>query len=167
MAEGNGLDQQSHTDTPRAGRLTQIVTGIGSVALLVAVATDALAVVGRHTGFAFLGAIEIFQMAALTATAAAIVLTTLSGRHAAVHILTEHVSRRPRRIILATGHLTSALAFIVLCTGSVWVAADLWPTHEMTELLGIPVRLFRALWILASALVAGLFLLRFVRELRA
>jgi TRAP-type C4-dicarboxylate transport system permease small subunit len=167
VAEGNGLDQKSHSDAPRVGRLTRIVAGVGSAALLVAVATDALAVLGRHTGFAFLGAIEIFQMAALTATSAAIVLTTLSGRHASVHILTEHVSARPRRIILATGHLTSALAFAVLCAGSIWVATDLWPTHELTELLGIQVRLFRLLWIGASALVAGLFVVRFVRELRA
>ncbi|MES2441326.1 MAG: TRAP transporter small permease subunit [Pseudomonadota bacterium] len=156
----------SQPDAPREGRLARIVAGIGSAALLVAVATDAIAVIGRHTGIAFLGAIELFQMAALTATSAAIVLTTLSGRHAAVHILTEHVSARPRRLILAAGHLTSALAFVLLCAGSMWVAADLWPTHEMTELLGIPLRVFRLMWIGCSALVAGLFLLRFVRELR-
>jgi TRAP-type C4-dicarboxylate transport system permease small subunit len=166
-AERNGVETVPEAlPAPETG-LARLVGGIGAIALLVAVATDAIAVLGRHTGFAFPGAIELFQMAALTATSAAIVLTTLSARHAAVHILTEHLSPGPRRIIVATGHLVSAIAFAALCYGSIWVSADLWSTHEMTELLGIPLRLFRLVWIASSALVTGVFLVHFVRELRA
>ncbi|MBO9714570.1 TRAP transporter small permease subunit [Sphingomonas sp.] len=147
-------------------RLTRIVEVIGAAALLVAVATDAIAVAGRHLGFALLGSIELFQMAALAATSAAIVLTTLAGRHAAVHVLVDHVSPGVRRAILSAGHAASALAFALLLAGSIWIAIDLWPTHEMTELLGLPLRWFRLIWIAAAGIIAGLFLVKFWREAR-
>lgn len=159
------MDDTPADDLP-PGRLTRIVSGAGSAALLVAMATDATAVLGRHTGFAFLGSIEIFQVAAVVATSAAIVLATIFDRHAAVHILTEHVAERPRRLIVGAGQLASALAFALLCAGSIWVAADLWRTQEMTELLGIALRWFRLVWIVAAGGVAAIFLLRFVRGVR-
>jgi len=146
--------------------LTRWVENVGTAALLVAVATDAIAVAGRHLGFAFLGSIELFQMTALVATASALLVTTLAGRHAAVHILVDRLAPRPRRALLASGYLASAAAFLLLFAGSLWVAWDLWPTREMTELLGLPVRWFRLVWIAAAGAIAGLFLVQFWREIR-
>jgi len=41
---------------------------------------------------------------------------------------------------------------------------DLWNGYEMTELLQIPIRWLRALWLLASFAIAGLFLLQALRN---
>jgi TRAP-type C4-dicarboxylate transport system permease small subunit len=160
------LSNDPDDDARPAGLAVRIVTAIGSVALLVAMSTDALAVIGRHTGFAFLGAIELFQVSAVVATSSAIVLTTLFDRHAAVQILTENVSARPRALIVGLGKFASTLAFALLCAGSIWVAADLWATHEMTELLHIPLRWFRLLWIAGCGLVAAIYLARLLRGSR-
>lgn len=161
------MDEAGTSEAPPPGALTRWVETIGAAALLIAVATDAIAVAGRHLGFAFLGSIELFQMTALVATASALVVTTLAGRHAAVHILVDRLAPAPRRLVVASGHLASAAAFLLLFAGSLWVAWDLWPTHEMTELLGLPVRWFRLVWILASGMIAVLFLTKLWRELRA
>jgi TRAP-type C4-dicarboxylate transport system permease small subunit len=157
-------DQEINVKPP--GVAIRVITALGSIALLVAMSTDALAVVGRHTGLAFLGAIELFQVAAVVATSSAIVLTTLFDRHAAVHILTEHVSARPRAIIVGIGRLAGGVAFALFCAGSIWVAADLWGTHEMTELLGIPLRWFRLIWIACAGIVALMYFGRLARDLR-
>jgi TRAP-type C4-dicarboxylate transport system permease small subunit len=146
------------------GGVHRVLEAIGAGALLLAMATDAIAVIGRHAGFSFLGAIELFQVFAVVATSAAIVLTTLSKRHAAVHILTEYVAP-PRKLWLdRAGLAAGALSFALLCAGSLWVAGDLWNTHEMTELLGIPLRWFRLVWIVSAGTVTVLFLSSLVRS---
>jgi len=66
-----------------------------------------------------------------------------------------------------TGRLTLALTFALLCAGSIWVSADLWPAHEMTEALAIPLRPFRLFWIVCSGAGAVHFAIQFVRRLRA
>lgn len=160
------MEEAGKSEAPPPGALTRWVETIGAGALLVAVATDAIAVAGRHLGFAFLGSIELFQMTALVATSCALLVTTLAGRHAAVHILVDRLSAGPRRWVVASGHFASAVAFGLLFAGSLWVAWDLWPTHEMTELLGLPVRWFRLVWIATSGAIAAIFLVRLWREVR-
>jgi TRAP-type C4-dicarboxylate transport system permease small subunit len=140
------------------GRGHHLLQAVGAGALLLAMATDAIAVIGRHAGFSFLGAIELFQIVAVVATSVAIVLATLSQRHAAVHILTEYVSPPTKLWLDRAGLAAGALSFALLCAGSVWVAGDLWETHEMTELLGIPLRWFRLVWIVSAGTVTVLFL---------
>ena len=144
----------------------RILEAIGAGALLLAMATDAIAVVGRHAGFSFLGAIELFQVFAVVATSAAIVLATLSQRHAAVHILTEYVAPPTKLWLDRAGLAAGALSFALLSAGSLWVAGDLWDTHEMTELLGIPLRWFRLVWIVAAGTVTVLFLHSLIRSFR-
>src|SRR4051812_4709511 len=69
----------------------RIALGIGAVALLQAMATDAVAVLGRHLGITFLGAIEIFEACVVVAATSAIVVATIDRSHARVRILLEQV----------------------------------------------------------------------------
>lgn len=156
----------SPDDSAPKGRGYHLLQAVGAGALLFAMATDAIAVIGRHAGFSFLGAIELFQIFAVVATSVAIVLATLSQRHAAVHILTEYVSPPTKLWLDRAGLAAGALSFALLCAGSIWVATDLWDTHEMTELLGIPLRWFRLVWIFSAGAVTLLFLRSLVRSFR-
>ena len=156
----------SPEDSAPIGRVHRALQALGAGALLLAMATDAVAVIGRHAGFSFLGAIELFQVFAVVATSVAIVLATLSQRHAAVHILTEYVSPETRLWLDRAGLAAGALSFALLCAGSVWAAGDLWGTQEMTELLGIPLRWFRLVWIVSAGTVTCLFLRSLVRSFR-
>lgn len=88
---------------------------------------------------------------------AAMVAATLAGAHASVHILTERLKASTAARLARVSSLISALFFVLTVVGSAWVAADLWHSFERTELLGLPLRWFRALWILAALIVAALF----------
>ena len=154
-------EQAGEAEVPRP-----ILLAIGSAGLLVAMAADALAVLGRHIGFTLPGSIEVFQVAAVIALSIAILLASLCDRHAAVDLLVGRASPRLGRILFLTGRLTLALTFALLCAGSIWVSADLWSTREMTELLAIPLRPFRLFWIACSGAVAVHFAVQFVKGLR-
>ncbi|HVI99854.1 MAG TPA: TRAP transporter small permease subunit [Sphingomonas sp.] len=158
-----GEDAVAEARARRRGPLRSAALAIGAAALLLAMATDALAVAGRHLGFTVLGAIEIFEACIVVAATAALLLATLDHGHAQVRILTERL--RPttaHRLERATNAL-SALIFVVLAGGSAWLASDLWGGHEVTELLGLPLRWLRAFWIAGALLVAALFAVRAVR----
>lgn len=130
---------------------------VGSAGLLLATAADSIAVLGRHTGFALLGAIEIVQAAIVLIAASSIVGVTLARGHAAVHILTHRLAARPRDLLARAANLLGAVAVLLLAAGSVILLGDLWNGHERSELLHIPLRWFRLLVILALAFVALLF----------
>jgi TRAP-type transport system small permease protein len=127
----------------------------GSAGLFLAMLADALAVLGRHAGFAILGSIEIVQMSAVVAISAAIVLATLDQCHAAVHLVTERVSPRSRALLGRVQHWLEAAGFAVLCAGAVWIVIDHWQTHEETDLLHIPMVEFRVFWIVCAGISCG------------
>jgi TRAP-type transport system small permease protein len=131
----------------------------GSLGLAVAMGADALAVLGRHTGFALIGSIEIVQMSAVVAISAAIVLATLEQGHAAVHLLTERVSPRNRSLLNRLQRWLEAAGFGLLGAGATWIVVDHWHTHEETDLLHIPLVEFRLFWI-GCAAVCCLYSLR-------
>ena len=138
--------------------------GVGAVALLLAMATDALAVAGRHLGFTFLGAIEIFEACVVIAATSAIVIATIDRSHARVRILLEQVGASVAGALDRAADLVSALVFVVLIAGSVWLASDLWNGHEVTEVLNLPVRWLRAIWIAGAVLAAAIFTGQAVRR---
>lgn len=115
----------------------------GGAALLAAALTDTLAVIGRHVGLPLHGSIEIVQAAILLSGGLALFVATVEFSHARVRLLTDRLpaafAQAMRRVAAAMGALCFAL---VLC-GSVWIAADLWNGHEVSELLGIPYRVLR------------------------
>ncbi|WP_066799591.1 TRAP transporter small permease [Sphingomonas soli] len=138
----------------------------GSVGLIGAMATDALAVLGRHTGFAVVGSIEIFQVALVVALSSAILMVSLMNRHATVDLIVGRASGRTKSMLAQIGRVALAITFGLLAFGSIWVAFDLWPTTEMTELLAIRLAPFRMIWITACTLAALHFAVAFVKGLR-
>lgn len=147
----------------RPARIEQICITVGSIGLIAATATDTLAVIGRHTGIALLGSIEMVQVAIALLATAAMVFTTKVNEHASVHILTDRLARPRAAILKRIAAFISGLFCLLLLIGSIWVLQDTWPGHERSELLHIPLGVFRILLIVALALISGLFFYRSLR----
>lgn len=137
---------------------------VGGAALLIAVATDFLAVVGRHVGVPLLGSIEVVQAAVLVAAAAAIVVATIERRHAVVHLLTNRMSPAGRARLARFGDLLGALLFAAFLGGAIWIAADMWTGHEESELVRVPFAPLRLIEIAALAAVMAIFAVHAVRR---
>lgn len=142
------------------GLLTRISFMLGAAGLLMAMSADAIAVLGRHVGFTLLGAIEVVQASVVLAASAAMVGATLSGAHARVHILIERLGPTWHQRYDRASDLACCLFFLFLAAGSAWVAADLWSGFEVTEILGLPLRWLRVVWVGSCLLIALLFLMR-------
>lgn len=154
-AESDPADQH---EEHAGGPLTRGAFLIGSAGLLAATATDALAVLGRHAGFTLLGSIELVQFAIVLVASSAMVGATLQSAHASVHLLTQRLRPETADRLARVMAVLSALLFVIIALGSIWVASDLWSGFERTELLGLPLRWFRLLFIAATLLIALLFL---------
>jgi TRAP-type C4-dicarboxylate transport system permease small subunit len=129
---------------------------VGGTALLLAVATDALAVVGRHVGHPLLGSIEFVQATVLVASSTALVIATLARRHAVVHLLVNRLEGRTKIWVERIGQLCGVILFLLFFSGSAWIAIDMWGGHEESELLRIPfapLRLIGLAGLLAGALI--------------
>ena len=142
---------------PRQSLATRLAVALGSVGLLGAMATDTLAVLGRHTGFSVLGSIEIVQTMIVLLASSAIVLATLQRNHAAVHILTERLPPSRAALLARLASLFAAIIVSVLLIGALWLMVDLWNAHERSELLHIPFRVLRAIFATALLIVAVIF----------
>ena len=141
-------------------RLRNVLVWIAGGALLVVVAVDSLAMIGRQIRFPLLGSIEIVEAVVLIAAGGGLIVATLDHAHARVNLLLERLSTRSRGRVLRLHALAGALLFAALLAGTVWIAADLWHGYEESELLGIPYRPLR----IACALT---LLVLFVLSLRA
>lgn len=156
MAEGS----EAERPTGVTGVLANLCFFIGAAGLLVAMAVDALAVVGRQVRMPLLGSIEIVQACIVVAASAAMVGATVSKGHAAVHILTERVPEKVRWALERFSDLIGALTTATLLAGSLWIVIDLWDGHERSELLGYPLAPLRLFWCLSAALMTVIFLAR-------
>ncbi|RYY44282.1 MAG: TRAP transporter small permease subunit, partial [Sphingomonadales bacterium] len=87
-------------------------------------------------------------------------------RHATVDLIVGRASERTRFVLAQIGRAALAVTFGLVAFGSIWVAYDLWPTTEMTELLAIRVAPFRMIWIAACTLAAIHFAISFAKGLR-
>lgn len=134
---------------------------IGAAGLLLAMAVEAVAVLGRHIGIPLLGAIEIIQSAILLTATAAMVSTTISHAHARVTLLTDRVNPFARSVLRRLSAFLAVVFFAGLAAGSLWLTIDTWNEFEQSELLHIP---FRPLRLITFAAVGAIALL-FVREL--
>lgn len=161
LAAGPAVVGHAPVSTGPLGRLAYALGGAG---LLGATAADALAVAGRHLGFRILGSIELVQAAVVLLGSSAMLIATLVGGHACVHILTERLSRHRADALARIAALVSGLVFLALAAGSAWVASDLWHGFEQTELLHIPLRWLRAVWTLFALLIAAIFLRTALRQ---
>ena len=142
------------------GWLQRIAFVIGSIGLLLAMFTDALAVLGRHVGLPILGSIEIVQAGVVLLASAAMVGATLNSAHARAHLIVNRLSPAGKRRILRCADLLSAAVFAVLALGSIWIAVEMWSSHEHSELLHIPWSWLRVIWITSALIICGIFLRR-------
>lgn len=152
--------------TARATLLQRLLVGVGGTALLVAMSVDALAVVGRHTGLPLLGSIEIVQAAVLVSGATALLIATLAGVHARVHLVVDRLPPRLARALQRVSLGLAALLYGALLAASVWIARDLWDGQEASELLSLPYRPLRVFTALAAAAVAASFAMQALRGTR-
>ena len=140
----------------RAPRLLAYTLGAGGLTL--AAASDAIAVAGRHLGLHLLGSIELTQTGIVFLGAGAMLYATLEGHHASVHMLTSRLKPATAQMLARIMAVVSACVFLAIAVGSFQVASDLWHGFEETELLHIPIRWLRALWLVASVAIAVIFL---------
>lgn len=129
---------------------------IGGGSLLAAMAIDFVSVVGRHLGFSIVGALELVQYCITGLVASAIVVSTLSNGHVAVHILTERLKPMWRGLLARLSDLLMVCFFLTVLAGDIWIAVELWGRDERSDLLGLPVAPMRALWCVGLALSAAL-----------
>jgi len=132
-------------------RMRGAVVWVAGGALLVAMAVDTTAMLGRQLHWPLLGAIEIVQAAVLVGAAGALLMAAVAGVHARVHLLVDRLSPRGRLWSGRVNAAASVLFYLALFSGSAWIAADLWSGHEESELLLIPYRPLRLL-VLATLL---------------
>lgn len=136
----------------------EVLTAIGSVALLLAMLADCVAVIGRQLRMPFLGSIEMVQACVVLAASAAMVGATLTAAHAVVSMFIERLRPAAAAVLRRFAATLSAAFFAALAAGSIWIAVELWGSHEHSELLGIPLRWLRLVWCASATAVAVLFL---------
>ena len=146
------------TEPKRPSPFVRLLVIIGGGALLVAMAVDAIAVVGRHLGMPLLGSIELVQASVLVSASMAVIVATLARTHAVVHLFVDRVSGRLRRAMLSVNALLSALLFVAFLVGSAWLCWEMWTHHEQSEVLRIPFRPLRVTLVLSCAALAAIFL---------
>jgi len=129
----------------------------GGIALITAAALNLLAVIGRHTGLPLKGAIELVQVAVLIAGSLALVAATLARNHARVHLILDRLAGVTRDVAERICTALSILFYLLLLIGACWLAADLWGSQEVSELVGVPWRAMRAF--LNGALILVIILL--------
>ena len=108
-----------------SSRIWRWIFNLGAFSLLLAMAVDTLAVVGRHIGIPFPGSIELVQAAILVASSAAILSATLADKHARVHLLTDRMKGKPLAVLKRVQTAVGALFFCALAAGSIWIFIDL------------------------------------------
>ncbi|HEU4652937.1 MAG TPA: TRAP transporter small permease subunit [Steroidobacteraceae bacterium] len=131
---------------------------VGAIGLLLAMSVEAVAVLGRHIGVPFFGALELIQTAILMTASAAMVTTTISNTHARVTLLTERIGPNARSVLNRISAFLSALFFCGLAAGALWLTVDAWNEYEQSELLHIPFRPLRVISVAAAVAIAVLFL---------
>jgi TRAP-type C4-dicarboxylate transport system permease small subunit len=131
---------------------------VGAGSLLLATTIETLAVIGRHLGVPFIGALELMQACILLLACAAMLAATLTHSHASVTLLVSRLSARGQRVLHVFSCLLSALFFIAIAAGSVWVLVETWYDQEASELLRVPFRPLRIISVLAAVAIVIAFL---------
>ena len=145
----------------RSGRGPLFYTGAG--ALLATMLVETVAVIGRHVHLPLTGALELVQVAIVPAACASMLVATLRGAHAAVHLFTDRMPESLQRWVFRTGAALAGVCFAALTAGCALLTADYWNSFEQTEVLHIPFRPVRVLVTLAAAALALAFLQRAFR----
>jgi TRAP-type transport system small permease protein len=133
--------------------LRTLLIWIAGLALLLAMAIDTLAMIGRQVHVPLLGAIELVQAAVLVAGCGALLIAALEHSHARVHLLLDRMPGPVRHFLERMHALSTAVLYAALLVGSAWLAVDLWHGHEESELLRIAYRPLRVIVVLTLLLL--------------
>jgi TRAP-type C4-dicarboxylate transport system permease small subunit len=150
-------------DPMKPGPTRGVLFYVGASGLLAIMVIEAIAVLGRALRLPLLGALEMAQAAIVPAACAAMVIASLAGSHAVVHLVTERLPERQRAVLSRIAALLASLFFTGLCIGATWLTIEFWNSYEETDVLHIPFRPLRILVTLSSAALALIFLHRAVR----
>jgi TRAP-type transport system small permease protein len=151
-------DLPPEPSTGSTGPLARFAYVLGSAGLIMATASDAFAVAGRHLGFRFIGAIELVQASVVLLACAAMLVVTIGSGHASVHMVTARLRPTVRLRLGRIVAMVCAAVFVALAAGSAWILVELWYGFEQTELLHLPLRWLRLLWVVFALLIAFEFL---------
>lgn len=138
--------------------LRRLSYALGAAGLALAAASDFIAVAGRHLGLHLLGSIELTQTGIVLLGSGAMIYATLERHHASVHMVTARLPVPVAAVLRRFMAVISAMVFLGVATGTAWVMSDMWGGHEMTELLHIPIRWLRALWLVSGVAITALFM---------
>lgn len=152
-------DARVESPAPRRG----ILFYVGAAGLLSVMIIEAIAVMGRHLRTPLLGALEMAQASIVPAACASMVIASLAGTHAVVHLVTERLSENARAWMARVSALLAAVFFAGLFVGVTWLTGEFWASFEETDVLHIP---FRPLRVLVSVCAGALTLIFLGRALR-
>ena len=148
-------------ETPApTGLLAKVAYGVGALGLLGAMAADFAGVAGRHLGHPVPGVIELVQVGVVLAASGALIGATLTGSHAAVHLVTERLGPLARGWLGRHAALIGAAFFAAICAGGLWILSDTWRLGEISDLLQVPIAPLRVIWALSTGTTALIFLAR-------
>lgn len=136
----------------------------GAAGLLTVMVVEVIAVIGRHVRVPLLGALELAQAAIVPAACASMVIASLTGAHAAVHLVTERMPERVRAAMARISALLAGVFFTGLAIGSCWLTIEFWSSFEETDVLHIPFRPLRVLVTICAAALALNFFHRAIRR---
>jgi TRAP-type C4-dicarboxylate transport system permease small subunit len=136
---------------------------VGAAGLLSVMVIEAIAVVGRHARIPLLGALEMAQAAIAPAACASMVIASLAGTHAVVHLVTERLPESWRERATRTSAALAGVFFTGLFIGAGWLTTEFWNSFEETDVLHIP---FRPLRLLVTVCAGTLAVIFFARSLR-
>ncbi len=162
MSEAPNVSEAPNAREPSRRRF-DVPLWIGGAALLIAMATDALAVLGRHIGRPLLGSLELVQAAILVAASTALVAATLAGKHASARLLLDRLRPAALARMERINAVLTLLFFAALAAAQIWIASDLWGSHEESELLHLPYAPLRLVAIAAALLGLAISARRAVR----
>jgi TRAP-type C4-dicarboxylate transport system permease small subunit len=157
------MDEMKPETPPRRGALFFI----GAGGLLAMMLVETAAVIGRHIGTPVMGALEIVQFAIVPAACASMLIATLQGAHAAVHMVLERMPQGAQDWARRLGSVLAGLCFVALTAGSAWLALEYWNAFEQTEVLHLSLRPLRVLITLAAAALTFVFFHRALERRKA
>lgn len=153
------LDSSANNDgKPKRHALEQLLFYAGSVALLTIMLIETLSVIGRHSSLPLTGAIEIIQASILVVACTSTIIATLLSAHAKVQLIITRLPVTARTRLSQLSAVLSAVFFVGLAAGSLWLAHDAWNTYEESEVLHISYRPLRAIVAIAALTTMSIFL---------
>lgn len=132
----------------------------GGGALLLAMITDTLAMLGRALEWPLLGAIELVQASVLVAASGALIVAGVDAAHARVQLLLNRLPVATRDRFEQLHAVAAVVFYAALLVGSLLITVDLWLGHEESELLRIPYRPLRVVVAVVLVVLLGHALLR-------